>query len=187
MKRVCSTPLALLILIAAAFPLTAAAPTSDVTPLQQVFIMKELKPDLERIGVLADKSVTEDEVIMSQINRAAAGAGVKVFLAAVESIRDVAPMYRGLRTNHDVQTVWVVTNGGAMSENASRKFVIKEAARDQLPVLAPTEEWVDEGATVALKIEDGQVRLIVNKATSEAVGLTIPAKYAARTAYLAAN
>lgn len=174
-----------LLLLTAAFPAPTAFP-SGVTPIQQMFVMKELKPDIERVGIIWDKNVNRDDV-MPQIQRAAASAGVKVFVAAVSDIKEIAPMFRDLVRTNNVNALWIVDEDRVVSSDIGRKYLIKTATEFGLPIFAPTPKWVNEGAAVALKKESDGIQLVVNKAAAQAASLKIPEKYLDRTQYLASN
>ncbi|GIV61236.1 MAG: ABC transporter substrate-binding protein [Rhodothermaceae bacterium] len=157
------------------------------TPIQQLFVIKELKPGLERIGLIWDKNVTDTGALMPQVQRASASTGIKVFLAEVADLKDVAPQFRTLAREHQVQAIWILESTGVMDNGVTRSFIIKNATSAGLPVFAPSEAWVNEGASVAVIKDDGGISLLVNKAAAEAMSLTIPEKYLERTQYLALN
>lgn len=171
------------ILFVAAFP-TSVAP--DVTPLQQVFIMKELKPGVERVGVIWDKNENHDD-LMPQIQRAGAAAGVKIVIGAVSDFKEIAPMFRDLVRTNDIDVLWIVGDDKVVDSDIARKFLIKSATEHGIAVFAPSEKWVNAGAAVALAKDGDSIRLLVNKAAAQATALSIPEKYLERTQYLASN
>ncbi|QXD16057.1 ABC transporter substrate-binding protein [Rhodocaloribacter litoris] len=157
------------------------------TPIQQMFVIKELKPDIERIGLIWDKNATDTEALMPQVQRASASTGIKVFLAEVTDLKDVAPQFRTLTREHQVQAIWILESTGVVDNSVTRSFIIKNATSANMPVFAPTEAWINEGASVAVLKKDGAISLLVNRAAAEAMSLTIPEKYLERIQYLAMN
>jgi ABC-type uncharacterized transport system substrate-binding protein len=146
-------------------------------------MLREVKPGLQRVGIVWD--VRGDEAVLQQALRAAQGYGVQVFRANVERNQDVGPAFRELHRTHRVQAVWVITDQGLVAAEPSRSFLVREAARAGVPVLAPSAGWVQSGAPIAVVAQGDGVRLVVNRAAADALSLTIPAKYASTTEFLA--
>ncbi len=173
-------------LLSTAFVLVPAN-ESDVTPIQQLFLIKELKPDISRIGVIWDKSATSRNQILSQLERASAATGIKVIVGEVSNLQEVAPQFRTLLRDHKIEALWILEESGLLGRAATRSFLIKSATQAGMPVFAPSETWLKEGACVTWRKDAGGIQLVVNKAVAEAMGITIPNKYQNRTAFLAMN
>lgn len=175
------------LLLASCFILMAASPnttgSSDVTPLQQLFVFKELKPDIQRIGIIWNEDSANRGALMPKIQQASASTGIEVFVANVKELKEIAPQYRTLVRNNDIQALWIVENDGVVDSAIGQKFLLKETTQKGIPILAPTEEWVNNGATVSLKRAEGQIQLVVNQAAASALALAIPEKYQERTQY----
>lgn len=170
------------LLVTAAF----TQPTASTTPSQQLFMLKEVQPDLSRIGLIWDGNLADDSVL-ERARRAASSYNVELLLARVESTRDVGPAFRELSRTHNIQALWVVSDEGITAREPSRGFVLREAARAGIPVLGPGEDWVRDGATLAVLEGVDGVRLIVNKPVSEALSLQVPEQYATVTDFLASR
>ncbi|NNF58900.1 MAG: hypothetical protein HKN04_11745 [Rhodothermaceae bacterium] len=124
---------------------------------------------------------------MPQVQRAGASTSIKVFLAEVSNLKDVAPQFRTLVRQHDVQAIWIVDASGVISNSVARSFLIENATKKNLPIFATGDDWVSEGASVAVQKGEAGIQLRVNRAAAEAMSLQIPEKYIERTEYLAAN
>jgi putative ABC transport system substrate-binding protein len=170
--------------LASAFSL--ASPQPDVTPLQKVFIMKEVRPDVERLGIIWDKEA-HDEEVLQKIQRAGTSLNVQLFLAEVSELSDIAPQFRILTQTHNIQALLIVKNDGLVDSSVGKSFLIKSTVKAGIPLIAPSEDWVTEGALLMVKKQDGGIHLVVNKAVADALSLTIPEKYIERTDFLAAN
>lgn len=182
--------LSLVFLFSAAVPGSSSAASTAApapTPMQQLFLLKEVMPEVQRVGLIWSKSSSNHEALMPSIQRAAAASGVEVFVAYADAVADVAAGYRSLRQEHDVQVLWVLEETGAMDSNMARSFLIKESLKRSLPLLAPTEAWVNDGAALHLQERNGQVHLVANKSACDAMALAIPTKYSAQTSYLTMN
>nr|6K1Y_A Chain A, ABC-type uncharacterized transport system periplasmic component-like protein [Rhodothermus marinus DSM 4252] len=174
------------LLLTSAFTLFPETET-EVTPIQQLFLIKELKPGIARIGVIWDKNAANRDEVLPQLQRASAATGIKVVVAEVASLQEVAPQFRTLLRDHQVEALWVLEESGLLGQAAARSFLIKNATQAGMPVFAPSETWLKEGACVTWRKDAEGIRLVVNKAVAEAMGITIPAKYQDRTAFLAMN
>lgn len=175
------------LLIAGCLILTAATPaptgSSDVTPLQQLFVFKELKPDVKRVGIIWNEASANRDVLMPKVQQASASTGIEVFVANVKDMKEIAPQYRTLVRNHNIQALWVVENDGVVDTAIGKKFLLKETTQKGIPIFAPSEDWVNEGAAVSLKRSEGQIQLVVNQAAANAFALSIPEKYLERTQF----
>ena len=167
------------LILAAFYPAQRA---SDVTPMQQMYIMKEVKPNIERLGIIWNNA-THDEETLTKIRRAGTSLKVQLFLAEVSDLSDIAPQFRSLTREHKVQAVWVIKNDGLLDSSTGKSFLIKNAVKAGLPLFAPSDDWVSEGAFIAMKKQDGGIHLVVNKSAADALSLAVPAKYAERTQF----
>ena len=173
------------LVLVAAITLSALYPAqraSDVTPMQQMYIMKEVQPNIERLGIIWNRA-THDEETLTKIRRAGTSLKVQLFLAEVSDLSDIAPQFRELTRTHKVQAVWVVKNDGLLDSSTGKSFLIKNAVKAGIPLIAPSEDWVSEGAFIAMKKQDGGIYLMVNKSAAAALSLTVPDKYAERTQF----
>ncbi len=164
-----------------------ATPAGDVTPMQQLYMMKELKPDVERVGIIWNTNSPNKEVLLPKIQRAATSLSIKIFLAEVSEVQDVAPRFRDLARKREIQVLWIVEDDGVVNQSVVQEFLIKNATKSLIPLMAPSDTWVNAGATLTLKKGDSGIQLVVNKAAVDAMNLAIPAKYQETTEFLAAN
>ena len=173
------------LLLVAALALSAFYParlSPDVTPMQQMYIIKEIQPSIERLGIIWNKATHDDEVLL-KIRRAGTSLKVKLFLAEVSDLSDIAPQFRILTRKHKVEAIWVIKNDGLVDSPIGKDFLIKNTVKAGVLLLAPSEDWVSEGAFIAMKRQDNRIHLVVNKSVAEALKLVVPEKYAERTQF----
>jgi putative ABC transport system substrate-binding protein len=173
-----------LLALVGAQPHSAQATQPPLSPIQQMFIMKKLKPDVERVGVIWTDGAKAHDEMMPSIRRAAAASNVKLFVAYVQGPKDVSAHFRKLVSKHDIQTLWIVDDSGVLSTNIARNYLIKNTTQEGIPILAPSQDWVSAGASVAMHKENGEIRLVLNKAATTATAITVPADYEAQAEYL---
>lgn len=165
----------------------APAPMEEgVTPLQQMYVMKEIKPNLERVGILINSSNNNEET-MRAIRQASASLNVQIFLAEIGSLPDIAPKFRWLMQEHKVQMLWILEDESVLGSSHGRGFLIQNALKAGVPILAPSKVWVDEGACMTMTKDADGIKLIVNKTAADALSITVPDAYAQRTQFLAAE
>ncbi len=148
---------------------------------QQLFVLKALKPDIQKVGLFVDAAFAADAEQMEDIKRAAAGSQITVHLAAVSSAADVASKFRLLGAE-GVDALWVPSSAGNMAQASARAFLVENAARKRLPLFGPDRSWVSAGAVGAF---DGA--LVFNQRTLTALSLTVPESLAGSAQVLAAN
>lgn len=174
--------LPLLLLLVAAKPF-AGEPASHN---QQLFVLKTLKPDAKNVGLMVSAQFAADAESMDSIRRAAAGAGVKIFLGTVETVRDVASKFRDLR-GEGVDAIWVVEGDGLMGDRATRTFLIENTTRGRIPLLAPSSAWVSEGACASVEKGGSGLSVSLNQRVLTALSIAVPESLKASANLMAAN
>ena len=168
--------------------LGATASVTSVSPLQQLFVLKEIQPDIERVGIIWTEDRASASGLLTQIQQASAWTGITVFLSYTKEITDVAPAYRDLIRKNDVQAIWILDDEDPIvSSRIGREFLIKNTASQGIPLIAPTSGWVENGAHISFFHDGSTVRLTVNKRSADAAALSIPQRYHERTEFLAVN
>lgn len=174
--------LPLLLLLVAATPF-AGEPASHN---QQLYVLKTLQPSITNVGLLVSNDFAADTEAMTSVRRAAAGAGFKIFLGTVGSVRDVASKFRDLRAE-GVDAVWVVEGSGVMNDRATRSFLIENSTRGRLPLLAPSAAWVSEGAAASVEKNGSGLSVSLNQRVLSALSITVPESLKSSAQMLAAN
>lgn len=159
----------------------------DITAMQRLFLMKEVMPGLETVGIIWNEKAVNAADMMAKIERASASTGIKVVIANVESLKDLGGELKNLIGFHKVQVVWVIGDDAVLGGSVARDFLIKNTAMSRTPLLAPAGDWVDAGACMAMRKVDGKTKLYVNSKTAAAVGISVPDAMMAKTDFFAAN
>lgn len=154
--------------------------------IQQMFFLKKMRPDVERVGLIWKRGVEGQKKTIERANRAVASIEAKLYVGYVEDKSGVADQFRTLTRKHDVQALWIIENDGVVNASAPRKFLIKNTIKKGIPLLAPSRDWVDAGAPVAIAKKDGSVQILLNEAAANATALEVPEKYQSNTELIAA-
>ena len=178
------TRIFLLLVAASILGATTSSAKSPLTPIQQMFLLKKMKPDVEKVGIIWAKDAPGHDELMPQIKRAATSSGVKLFVSYVTSMKDVANHFRQLEREHGINALWIVDDSGVLSNDVARSFLIKNTTKSGIPMLAPSQDWVTAGASVSLQKTDGEIQIVLNKAAAAATALAVPADYENQTQYL---
>jgi len=166
---------------------TPEALESNVTPLQSLYMIKQLVPQTQTIGLMWNQTKVNTSDVMPKIERAAATLGVKVVVEDVEGLSDVPAKFRDLLENYHVQALWIFQNDDVVGSSMGKDFLIKNSTVGGVALFAPNTDWVSAGACATLINEGGTVKLYVNKKTVTALGINIPEKLIPDTQFLATN
>lgn len=166
--------------------LTRAETRSGPGLVQQMFFLNKMRSDIERVGVIWKRGAKGQEKTIERANRAVASIKGKLYVGYVEDKSGVAEQFRVLTREHDVQAIWILENDGVVNASAPRKYLIKNTIRQGIPLLAPSRDWVDAGAPVAIDENNGAVQILLNEPAAKATALTVPEKYQSNTELIAA-
>lgn len=179
--------ISLVLLVTFAIVGTPEALESNATPLQSLFMIKQILPQATTVGLMYKQSADNNNELLNQVKRASASFGVKIVLADVETLPDVAGQFRDLTSSYHVQALWVIRGSGALANSVAKSYLIKNAALQGIPLFAPNTDWVSAGACAAVVTDGGNTKLFVNQKTLNALGIKVPQKYASVTQVLASN
>lgn len=154
--------------------------------VQQMFFLNKMRPDVERIGLIWKRGAADQEKTIERANRAVASINSKLYVGYVEDKSDVAEQFRVMTREHDVQAIWVIENDGVVNAAAPREYLIKNTIRQGIPLVAPSRDWVDAGAPVAIAKNGGAIQILLNEQAAKATALKVPEKYQSNTELIAA-
>ena len=173
----------LLLIAATILAATSASAKSPLTPIQQMFLLKKMKPDVGTVGIIWAESANHEEM-MPLVKRAVSSTGMKLVVSYAGSMQDVASQFREMKSDHGIQALWIIDDSGVLDNDVARRFLIQNATESGIPILAPSPDWVTAGASASLQKRDGEVQIVLNKAAAAATALAVPADYEGRTQYL---
>jgi putative ABC transport system substrate-binding protein len=161
---------------------------AEVGLIQQLFLLKKLKPDVKRVGIIWKEGISKQDSKLETAKRAAASIKGKLFVGYAEKASDVAEQFRLLTRDHNVQALWIIENDGVVDGSTSKQYLIENAVKEGIPLLAPTSDWVDAGAPLSIAKSDGELELMINEPAAAATGLEVPSEYESQaTPVVAAN
>jgi len=156
---------------------TGALPATSVfeaSPLQQMYILKQLDTDVQRVGILWNKGA--NETLMTQLQRAARSSGMSTFLTEVSTLVDIPSKFHKLTREHHIQALWIMQSGGVLNTPKAQEYLITHAAGEHMPLIAPTEQWVRKGASLTILKNDRGLQVLLNHTTAKSSGLVVPEK-----------
>lgn len=160
----------------------------EVGLLQQLFLLKKLKPEVKRVGIIWKKGASDQKSELKTAKRAVASIQGKLFVGYVEEASDVAEQFRLMTREHNIHALWIIENDGVVNGSTSKQYLIENAVKEGIPLLAPTSDWVDAGAPLSIAESDGDLELLINEPAAAATGLEVPKKYESQaTPVVAAN
>jgi putative ABC transport system substrate-binding protein len=183
--------------------LSVTGVTMDVLPEQQFAMLRELVPGIRRVGVLFDPAVSGPDVRRAQ--SAARAAGLELLTQPVRGEADVLAAARLLAPR--VDALWTVADSTVLTA-ANARAIVLFALRARKPLFAMSEGYVRTGALAALAADPREVgaragqlaarvlagtatrelaaepppqlRLFINRASAEHLGLSLPPEMLAR-------
>lgn len=177
----------IVLFIIAASAKTPCAVETAASPLQSIFMIKQLIPQTQTIGVIWNQLKTKTDDFLPKIERASASIGVKVVIEDAEELRDVSQKFRELNDKYHVQAIWIIEDDDPMSTELGKDFLIKNSIVNGIALFAPNTNWVSAGACASLLSDGSTVKLYVNKKTITALGIRVPDKYLQDTQFIATN
>jgi len=166
---------------------TPEAVESNVSPLQSLYMVKQLVPQTQTVGLMWNQTKVNVSDIMPKIDRAAATIGVKVVVEDIEELKDVSQRFRDLTDKYHVQALWVFQDDNIVGSALGKDFLIKNCTVSGIALFAPNTDWVSTGACATLMNEGGAVKLYVNKKTITALGINVPEKLVPDTQFIDTN
>ena len=154
-----------------------------LTPMQQLAVMKEIKPATKVVGVLCN--VEQNEAFIKKANRAAASLGLQVIFADVKQVKDISTQFRLLASSHDMDFLWIINVDEVVMSNLGKEYLFKNSVLNRIPISVPTRELVAEGGTFYAELEEGKIKLTINQKVAQALQLMVPEQYKATVNYVA--
>ncbi len=141
-----------------------------LTPLQQVFILKQLNPQIRKIGILCDLSKRGD--LPERLARISAQLQVKIIIKDTPELKNVLKNFRYLVNVQGAEVVWIFPDP-ALTHPSARRYLIKEAVSSRVMLIAPDSEMVQKGATLFAEKSADQIKVHVNSKAMQLLGLDI--------------
>ncbi len=173
-----------------AFATVAATPhdiTTDATPLQTLYMVKQLFPQTKTVGLMWQQTDVNSSDLIPKINRAASAVGVEVVIEDVEKLREVPEQFRDLTQKYHVQVLWIFNSQDMLAGSIAESYLIKNSTMNGVALFAPSADWVSAGACATVLSNGTDANLVVNQKTINALGVKVPAKYVPITQFLATN
>ena len=143
---------------------------TSISPLQQVFLLKQLKPELARIGILCD--LRQHPELPDRLARISAQLGVKVIIKDTHRLKNVLKNFKYLVYKQAVEVVWIFPDKVLIHPSAMR-YLIKEAVSARVLLIAPDSDMVKKGATLFAEKNANQIKVHLNSKAMELLGLDI--------------
>lgn len=186
--------------------------TLDIGTTDQIKAMKNLQPDLNKIGVIYNPE--ENQSFIDQAIEIARGEGLTLIAEKINSDNELSTAFDKL-VAEDIDILWLIPDNTVFPVDRNKRgfaieFLIKNPTLKKIPTYGLSAGFVKNGATLSLaadvagvgkqagelavKILNGsppttigveyprQVKLALNLRTAEAIGLQIPADFVKKAA-----
>lgn len=136
--------------------------------LQQIFVMKEIHPDLKTIGVMGS-AISGSE--RQEITRAGYSQNINIIFGLLQSIRDVPTVYRQLVSDHSVDIIWVPFHNDHVVIQDGFEYLRQNTLRDRVGLYVPLSDLVAAGALASIQNSGGGIVIYMNERVAEVVGV----------------
>lgn len=125
--------------------------TSDLTPIKdQIGLVKELKPNATKVGILYTSSEPNSEVQANIAAREIENLGLEAVVKTITSVTDINPVFNNLVTNNKVDAIYIPSDN-LLSSSIGVLNQLNTTHKDkQVPIIASTTFQVKEGAAITL-------------------------------------
>lgn len=144
--------------------LSSQVHAGELTAMQQVYIVKQLKPDIKSIGVLCN--LEKHPELTNKLSRIAAQMSVKIYLFDTKEILSVSKNFKRMRRKK-VDAIWVFPDE-VLTQKIVADYLIRESVLAKIILMANDPAWVKKGATLCARSEEGEIRLYINE---KAIGI----------------
>jgi len=151
--------------------------------MQHFFIIKQLLPKAEKVGILIPRGMKNKDHLLKTINRAAAATGQKAYVAEVESLTDIAAQFQTLVEEYRIKAIWIPEAQEGLVDPVARDYLIQKSVLYGVALLAPEIQWVKRGACFMLLKGTSGVQLFANPKTLQALGMSIPDSFQGKTQF----
>ena len=119
-----------------------------VSAKEQLASLLKILPDVKKIGLMSDPSMTAG--LVKQCEQAASEAGIELFVAQVSTPKDV-PEAMG-RIKKDIDVFWMIPDLTVLTPETI-EFLLLSCLENRLPLLSFSEKYVETGAFMSVGID----------------------------------
>jgi len=118
----------------------------EVSPHEALRVLRQVLPQARRVGLLANSAIQRPEAIGRRV-AAAREQGLEVSVERIDAVTEVPQRLRALLPTIDA--FWLIPDETVLAPEMVR-YLMLETLRQQIPVLAPSWRFVEDGALVAV-------------------------------------
>lgn len=144
---------------------------TKVSYSQSMYLMKNLMPSLQKVGIIGS-TLTADEI--QSLGRAAAGLGLKVSVAQVSDVRDIAGMYKRLVNEYHVDLIWIPDESDNILLGIGFEYLQESTIVDRVGLCVPTRQLVSKGALCSVEHDNGKLTVFINRRVASVDGIKSP-------------
>ena len=170
-----------IVALLAVFLATGSAADAQLSWGQHIFLMKNLRPGLKTVGMLAGSLSKSDR---DAVQRAAVGQGVHIVFGLPSKPSEIASVYRTMIQQHQVQMMWIPASEDQIILQAGFDFLRENTAIDRVGLCVPSAGLVTAGALCAFEKSGDKITVHVNKKIAQIIGASVPTAQDQSVAYV---
>ena len=153
------------------FARSDAQDTKEASFLQQVFILKQLKPELKKIAVLCE--IKQHKGLKAKLGRLKKQAQVEFVLYNIKKLPDVAKHAKNATKSKKVDAIWVFADKILMDAK-TESYLVKHSIRMKVFLLAIDPDLVKKGGTASIRKGQSKPVIFLNQKAIDLLALAIP-------------
>ncbi len=146
----------------------AGSAIKQLSPLQQVYLLKQIKPDIKRIGILCN--LENRAALPKTLSRISAQFKIKIILYDTRKKQNLAKNFKALVKKEKADAIWVFPDE-VLNYKSATQYLIKQAVTSKIILVTHDPEQVKKGATLAARIENGDMKVYINQKAADMLGL----------------
>lgn len=145
--------------------------TTEASYLQQIFILKQLAPEIKKIGVLCQIKNYKD--LETKLGRLQKQAQLEFVLYNIKNMPDVAKHAKNATISKNVDALWVFADE-ILLDPKTQSYLVKYSLQSKIVLLSAEPEIIKKGGTVCIRKGTSKPVIFLNQKAVDLLTLSIP-------------
>ena len=127
------------------------------SPLQMVFVLKKVFPEVKDVYVFLDKNKVES--VKSKFNQAGIANSVKIKLHPIDSAADIG---KNIKLVPDNGTL-IISDDEVLTNSKSKLYILSRCKEKNIKLITSSQDYVDSGALLGIMMDANKgIQTVVN-------------------------
>lgn len=130
---------------------------NDPTPLQMVYVIKKIFPEVQEITVFIDKN--EVNTFKSKFNQAGVSKNLQIKMYPIDTAADIGNSIKNVPENSTL----LIMNNEVLTNTKSRLYILSKSKEKNIKLVSSSQDYVDSGALIGIIMTaNNEIKIIVN-------------------------